>query len=227
MTLRAKTRSRKGRDLKRLDGVNRRLTRRRRIQRGGAVPVATYEDWRKAVNEQNTVYKTRTEPSSEDYSISRVKEYSDSHQLPVFNGESLDKFAMSNGVDVRSAAANVAAMLKLVMDANPTIGQFQNEMRVQLQPGADAVASTDVQAQLQVLAEIEHAIRTDFGKGESSPSTKEISVPTDILTDVSAYPLYIWALYYSAPSGAESIPILTPPEKVASEIGSSEPTQTR
>lgn len=226
MTLRAKTRSRKGRglkDLKRLDGVRQRVTRRRRLQKGGAndEPVTTYVDWLTKVKEENSVYKIRTEPEREDYSISLIKADSGKHQLPLFNGEQLAEFRLPNGMDIRSAAANVVAMLKLVMDANPTIGQFQNEMRAQQQPAADVLANADVQSQLQMLAEIELAIR-DSGESPSEESTKQIDISTDILTDVNKYPLYIWALYYSAPDGENSVPILASPEKVASEIGGSD-----
>jgi hypothetical protein len=217
MTLRAKTRGRKGRDLKRLDGVRRRITRRRlRNQRGGAAPVASYADWLKAVNEENSVYKSRTDPEREDYSISLIKSDSDKHQLPLFDGENIDMFKMPNEMDIRSMAANVAYMLKPIMDKNPTIGQFQKEIEAQLQLIVGESSSIDVQDSLQVLADTEYALRSS-GNSSAEKLTKAISSTTDILTNVSKYPLYIWALYYSAPKMDDiSVPILTPPEAEAS-----------
>lgn len=220
MTLRAKTRSRKGRDLKRLDGVRKRATRRRlRNQRGGAVPVPSYEEWRKAVEEENSVYKSRTEPEREDYSISLVKSDSDKHQLPLFDGENMDKFKMPNEMDIRSMAANVAYMLKPIVDRNPTIGQFQKEIEAQLQLIVGESSSTDVQDSLHVLADTEYALRSS-GNSSAEKLTKSIRSNTDILTDLSKYPLYIWALYYSAPEKDDiSVPILTPPEESSPNNG--------
>jgi hypothetical protein len=206
-----------------LDGVRHRVTRRRRLQRGGGAPVDSYASWLKAVNEDNGLYKEHKDTERENYSISLIKADSDKHMLPMFNGEDMEKFAMPNGDDVRSTAANIAAMLKLIMDANPTIGQFKQEITVQQQPGIDALASADVMAQLQMLAETEQVIRSSGNNAEAA-LTKQSDAQLDILTDVSKYPLYIWALYYSAPDGENSVPILTPHKKVLTETGSSDST---
>jgi hypothetical protein len=224
MTLRAKTRSRKGKDLKRLDGMKHRLTRRRLRQRGGAEPVTSFAAWLSAVNKENSLFKDSIDTESEDYDIERIKTDSDKHKLPLFNGEQLEQFKMPNGMDVRGAAAIVVALLKLIMDRKPNVGQFRDEMIAQQQPAADVIAAADVQSQLNILADIEHSIRREVASGNSSAGelTKEISDPFSILTNNKEYPLYIWALYYSAPEGDISIPILTSPEKVASETGSSE-----
>jgi len=227
MTLRTKTRGRKGKDLKRLDGMKRRLTRRRRSQqqRGGAAePVTSFASWVDTVNKENSIFKSQPETERDDYSIDRINADSDKHKLPLFNGEQLAEFEMPNGMDIRSAAATVADLLKLIMDSKPNVGQFRNEMLAQQQPTADVLAIADVQSQLQTLADIELTIRNS-GESSSEESTKQIQATTDILTDVDKYPLYIWALYYSAPEGENSVPILASPAKVSLETGGSDETK--
>jgi hypothetical protein len=236
MTLRTKTRSRKGRDLKRLDGVRHRVTRRRQRQqrqRGGAERdddvKHSYNEWISAVN-ATEIYKSPIDPGREDYSLSIIEQSSNTHKLPPFDGENMNLFEIPNYGDVRSLSASVVDMLKLIMNSTNTIGEFKEQMEKQKNPGEDTLASADIQARLQVLANIENAIRSSGESAETestnelndSGMSRQISASTDILTDVSKYPLYLWALYYSAPTGSSdnSVPILTPPEKVASETGS-------
>lgn len=201
MTLRAKTRSRKGRDLKRLDGVKRRMTRRRRVrvqkQRGGAV--AGIIDWLAAVDNM-TLYKE----TPETYEISAAK--NDDIKLPSVDDSTNDSFKL----DVYGGAADARAIAKSVQVNLMDLGLLSEGLQNTAFAGSvtslmDTIMEDgDIKQKLEFLAEVEKSLRS--AKDSTDTSAQQITISSLAKTDI--YPLYIWAFAYAAPEEEEITPAL-------------------
>jgi hypothetical protein len=225
MTLRTKTRSRKGRDLKRLDGMKRRATRRRmRKQRGGDNSIPTLRDWVAKVASSG-IYKDTTvqNPLPTDYRISGVA--SDYLKLPKLTPDmDATKFELEipslQPMDAQSIAALVEKILSEILKLNPSAGAFKGEMEKQLNLAQVSGDSTDTLASLEFLMEVEQALRKllpsssePVVSSEKEIAMREVQQAMPILIDEAKYPLYIWALAYAAPADMEEVPVLKEEEK--------------
>jgi hypothetical protein len=201
-----RTKSRKGRDLKRLDGTKRRVTRRHRKQRGGAT-ASSVNEWLASVSKL-PLYANP--PLEEEYKISKAIE--SVLMLPPYEVANKTSFELGiSDFDIRQHAVNVHVALNEIMKHAPTVSQFADEMQAQ------AAKSTDIQAdemaivQLTYLKRLENTMRTML----NSDYVAESASSENILSNVKQYPLYIWALYAAAPietsdmSARLDIPVLT------------------
>ena len=217
MPLRTKTRSRKERDLKRLDGIGsrrRRRTVRRRRQRGGAV-VSSIQDWVKQVSE-SAGYKQRTDPAQEDYRIGDVLAQVGELTLPPM-GTDNESFVLKAGAaetDARIAASAVGVILSEILKANPTIGQFKAEMEQQISLGK--IGEDGEESGLDFLVRVENALRGLLPSSNNvEPSSEQgAAIEASILVDENKYPLYIWAFASAVPASdeASTAPILSAPQ---------------
>ncbi len=221
MPLRTKTRSRKERDLKRLDGVSRkrRRTVRRRRQRGGAV-VGSIRDWVEQVSE-SAGYKQRTDPAQEDYRIGDVLALVGELTLPPM-GTDNEAFLLKMGAaenDARIAATAVGVILSEILKANPTIGQFKAEMEQQISLGK--VGEDGGESGLEFLVKVENALRGLLPSSNNAEASSEqgTTIEASILVDENKYPLYIWAFASAVPTNdeASAAPILSAPTPASQE----------